>query len=528
MVVFVKRFSGLFSIMLIIAAVFAIGACSKKNDKDIIDAATKYIEAMAGGDMQYIRRASLNATAEEIDNIKSRLDVQGGNDTVLKAIQGTVTYTVDEDSLKAGGDEASVDVVFEMADWESIAKDPEAYKDADTYAKAIKETDKKISVSMTLELEQNEEKAWKVANYVEVTRKFYDAWTVAKAPVAPGDMVEQINWRYASSTTGTVKYINTDKIECDLDMTAEFGDKPVYYEVAHGGNIIYKSDLAKESLYGIYKSDSGNLEDGDYTFFFYDENAQLIIAATCTVTNESGMEYTVAANSSSRAEIHDKDRVDYIRWWWYDKQDDGVTYVNTMMLCMEVKLKSGFDNLECYFTFERDGKKVFTSKVATEHTCYMITLDEGVPVDANNYLAGGEYKVTMYDKDGNPMASDICKVEGGDISGRDEIVKPSDVVSTFWFGTDDMNKTYTSPEKIELDLLLDSDSAGASVYYEVSYGGKVIYKSMVSGKSFEGVFMSTFEGAVTDGNGHLAAGEYTISFYAVDDSLILTDTCTVK
>ncbi len=527
----VRRISRIVPVMLILAVVLTAGACSRRNDNDIIKAASKYAEALSGGDMQYIRRGSLDATAEEIDNIKSRLDVNDNRGKVIKTIQEGITFEVDEDSVTSDGSEASVKVVFSIPDWESLAKDKEAFKDAESYANAIGKTDKKIEVDIELEFEQDENEAWKVANYVEAARKFCDAWTDVKVPVSAADMVEQVNWKYASSTSGIVKYHNTDKIECDILMAPEFGDRPVYYEVSHDGKTVFKSELSPDSLKGIYKSDSGNLADGDYSFFFYDEDGNLIVTATCTVASRSDpgtVTVTSSDNASSRAEIMDKDRVDYICWWWYDKEDDGVTYVNTVMLCMEVKLKSGFESTECYFEVEYNGTKVFTSKPSFVQTFYLLSLDEGVPVDPENHLAKGEYKVTMFDMDGNAMASDICKVEGGDIDGREEAVTPSDVVSTYWFGSGSSDKTYTDADKIELDLLLDTDSAGASVYYEVSYGGKVVYKSMTSGKSFQGVFTSAYDGATADGNGKLAKGEYTISFYAFDGSFIIADTCTVK
>ena len=110
---------------------------------------------------------------------------------------------------------------------------------------------------------------------------------------------------------------------------------------------------------------------------------------------------------------------------------------------------------------------------------------------------------------------------------------PENIDGAVWYRTDDPNgytpmgegAVYTATDSIEFDLSFDTARYDYSaVYYSVTTGGDVVYTSPAGG--FIGIYGEE-QGAEFDFDGHIAQGDYTISFFGANGTLICSDTCTV-
>ena len=107
------------------------------------------------------------------------------------------------------------------------------------------------------------------------------------------------------------------------------------------------------------------------------------------------------------------------------------------------------------------------------------------------------------------------------------------VESGVWYRTDDPagftnageGAVYTDTDSIEFDLSFDTSRYDYSdVYYSVTIGGDVVFTSAPG--TFTGIYGEE-QGAEFDFSGYIAQGDYTISFFGANGTLICSDTCTV-
>ena len=103
------------------------------------------------------------------------------------------------------------------------------------------------------------------------------------------------------------------------------------------------------------------------------------------------------------------------------------------------------------------------------------------------------------------------------------------VTGVNWFGCDWNygDSYYTNTTYIDVDLAFDwsTDIDYSGIYYTVEYQGQELYRET---GDYMGYFYSSTPGAPTDETGYyLAAGEYTITFYDADDSIIWSGVATV-
>ena len=532
-----RSFRVITSCLLIMAAAFALFGCKSSSEAGLTDAVKKYSEALIKGDTNNLRRASLDMSSSQYNDLKEKLDLTGDAAKIRSALEETITYTIDEDSIEVDGDEAKADVVFGMADWEKLTQDETAFATVDSYVAAIKAASDRKEVRVTLELKKADD-AWKVSNHSEAADKFYGSWLNAKAPSKPEDVVKTVEWHRADYNDGIVRYTDASSLECVLLLNDGNDDLEVYCEVYYKDQMVYKTPAEKGRLkvtYGTAQAGSnvtseGHLAEGDYSFWFYNGDGVKIAIANCTVSVNEQVDISVAATASSKAVINQTDIVKEIRWWWFDSQSDMVTYNKPTMIDMEIRLNDGYDQFMCYYTVEYEGQLVYKSALGDNASNgFYLSLYDGAIVDDEGYLAGGTYKITYYDSQDKELASDYCNVTAGAPAGSGITATSDNIVSTLWMGTDSGSKNeYTDTDRIDFEMLLDSNARGAQVYYEVRRDGELIYTSVVSSKASSGVFEISYPGAMVSDKGHLLAGSYEITFYTNRGVKLVSDSCTVK
>lgn len=142
-------------------------------------------------------------------------------------------------------------------------------------------------------------------------------------------------------------------------------------------------------------------------------------------------------------------------------------------------------------------------------------------------LAAGEYRVTFYSEGGDVLCTDSVTVS---VATRNMITS-ADVTGVIWYGTDNGSVSgaeeavYTDTDSLDLQLVYDQAMCDVSgVYCVVTLGGDALYTSPAgSGHCIYGIE----EGAETYYNGHMAQGDYTITFFNNSGEVIASASCSV-
>lgn len=146
--------------------------------EDIVAAADVFAQALISRDAKEIAKLSTaDSDAEDIYNAKfNTSDCTDKEAAFIEAVAGTLTYKIDEDSVDTERDEATVDVVFAMADYEDALGDG-TYKSIDDAVDTLEACTKTRKVTVTFEF-VSEGGAWLISNaedddYMEIF-DFYD------------------------------------------------------------------------------------------------------------------------------------------------------------------------------------------------------------------------------------------------------------------------------------------------------------------------------------------------------------------
>ena len=516
-----------------------LAGCFDSHKKVILENADKYASALVDCSIKSIRKQSLDIEDDFVDDLTEKLNWSGDDGEVYDAIKEKITYEVDEDSYELGKkkDEASVDVVFTIVDWESIQDDEDAYEDLDSYLDAIEDSEGTTEVTVTLEFELDGDD-WLVANYEEACDDFYDSWLAAQAPINYEDMVDHTTWYYETSEDGdTVIYNNADRIDLDISFTTEFYGQECYYEVAFNGTKVYTSETSSNSREGYFRTsddgatvtDSGHLAPGEYTITFYHPNGTQLASGTCTVTEEAAS--IASGDTSPDVEIYDAARVERLKWYYPTSRTNGITDEDTSTIDLDIWFTSNNYGMDCYYEVYFNGSKIYTSETSSSsREGYFRTSYDGASADESGNLAAGEYQIIFYDAQGVRLASDKCTVVGGGAASTVTPLTPADVDHTYWYFADDRtdgHARYDSTTSIDCDVSFVTGRSGLRCYYTVERDGTLVYTSDVSSSSYEGYYRASYDGAATTDSGDLVAGEYRITWFSPDGTQIAQDSCTV-
>lgn len=196
---------------------------------------------------------------------------------------------------------------------------------------------------------------------------------------------------------------------------------------------------------------------------------------------------------------------------WYNSSNGVYTnadYINFWGQFSDV----GSSDINIYFTVERDGVLIHTSDIVHSGDYYYRATDD--PDSESGCLPAGTYTITCYQENGTQIATGTCTV----IFDVNSAPNATDYFSyESWYGSysiqNDGTVIYTDATYLDLDLHTTSTVEG---YYTIEYYGVVIYTSEVEVSTwFEGYYNEYHCGDayVTEDNGYIPSGEYTISFY---------------
>ncbi|MCR5060804.1 MAG: hypothetical protein K6A80_07225 [Saccharofermentans sp.] len=525
-----------------VSMVLPLAGCMDKNKPVIIENADSYAASLIDMSAKSLRKASVEDDDDFFADLSEDFDdwTSGDDGEVFEAIKDKITYEVDEDSYQLGKkkDEASIDVVFHVVDWESLEDDEDAYEDIDTYLDAIEGSEEMEDVTITFEFELDGDD-WLVANFEEICDDFYGSFNGASAPVDYTAMVDRTTWYYTTSEdNGVIVYNNAEKIDLDIYLALGFEGSEVYYTVKYNGSVVYTSETSSSSREGYFRTsfdgatvtDDGHLAPGEYTITFFAENGTQIAEGTCTVT-ESDVTAGDLGDTSPALEVYDRARVERLKWYYADDRTNGITYSDTTYIDLDIWFKGSNSGMDCYYEVLYNGTKVYTSDTSSSsREGYFRTSYVGATTDANGNLAAGEYTIIFYDAQGTRLASDKCTVTGGAAAASTEPLTPDDVERVHWYFADSSDNdviVYNSADTIDLDISFRNGRSGSAVYYTVEYNGTLVYTSPTEPGSYTGYFRSSYDGAVTNASGNLAAGEYKITFYSPENVELASSTCTV-
>lgn len=150
------------------ALVLSLSACMFAGPKkeDVLQAADTFAQVLISRDAEQIAELTVEGAGSDAeDTLNEMLNTSGYTDNdaaYIDAVADTLTYKIDEDSFDAEKDEASVDVTFEMTDYEA-ALDGSTYTSIDEVVEALEACSKTRKVTVTFEF-ANEDGKWLVSN----------------------------------------------------------------------------------------------------------------------------------------------------------------------------------------------------------------------------------------------------------------------------------------------------------------------------------------------------------------------------
>ena len=412
----------LLAAVLSVSMLTALTGCSDKDDEGVLKAAEDYATAVSGVNVSDIAGLMVGGADIEsvIEDCVTGADYNTTDDwaDIVSAIEGTITYEINSESVTSSKKEASgsVSITWTLVDSDAVYDQiSEEGGDADDFIAALQAEDaEKVQIEQTLNLVLEEE-TWLIddenANDLLDVYSFYaDAVDyVFESPLM--EYISEDYWYYSDDSV----YTNVDRIELDI-ITTDEGEEVEFnftYEYYLNGELIYTSDEWTdeghwiEAYYGPYYDDAalvnenGNLIDGEYRCIIYDLNGIVIADNTCTVLTA---EYPEA----------DASMIDDVVWYWTDHDD---VYVDEDAIELDIIPASDAQDALWHFYYEiyLDGELIYTSEDCEDQgawiEAYYNAWYEGSHITDDGYLVPGEYTCIIYDMGGNELAQSTCTVE---------------------------------------------------------------------------------------------------------------------
>jgi len=150
------------SVFLTGSILFSLAGCLDfgGGKKAVLEAAEVLASDMAAADADaLIKNSTLSKKSDEAVALAALLDdllYSEDQSAFFKAVEGTIEYEIDEDSVSVSKGEGSVDIIFTIADYASVLDD--VYTDIDELTSAVKKADTE-EIKFTAEFVQ-EDKEW--------------------------------------------------------------------------------------------------------------------------------------------------------------------------------------------------------------------------------------------------------------------------------------------------------------------------------------------------------------------------------
>ena len=247
------------SVIMAGALLLSLTSCLElgNSKKAILEAAETFAENVAGADAAVLIKASgLDKKSKEATELTETLSTDGKTDedkAFYEAVEKTIEYEIDEESYTNKKGEASVDIVFTIADYEEVLKTE--YTKIEDLTAAVKKADTK-EIKFTAEFVKNDDKEWIVENVG--SKKFMKIYEYRNQEVKLALTAEMITGfidRNMSSfwLADDGKYKNTLFIEYNYYFKSEvldYKDRGVklYFKLLKDGSEVFKG---AEEAFGV-------------------------------------------------------------------------------------------------------------------------------------------------------------------------------------------------------------------------------------------------------------------------------------
>ncbi len=288
------------------AVVFSMTGCSNlpfggAKTEDIIDAGEAFAKAAASCDLGKMGKVSGDKFKKDTEDWEVLLDFTEGDvydanaAQFTAAVADTIAYEIDEESAEASKDEASLDVVFTIADYAPIIEDEEI-TDIDTMIAALGDADTN-EIEQTIEFEKNDDGDWVVTNYEDIMNdlyKFTDT-TAIEFPVDYAECVQDIWWNgdeltSESSDHLTANFTNCTDFNCTVTLDSDRCDSSLVSSTVEYNGQVVNSENTNIGMYATWYSNA-ELDDteqylaaGTYTITFYDPDGNPFLTVSAVVT----------------------------------------------------------------------------------------------------------------------------------------------------------------------------------------------------------------------------------------------------
>ena len=414
------------------------------NKKAVIEAAESLASNMAAADAsKLIKNSTLNKKSDEAMALTELLsDDMCSDDEIAfyNAVEKTIEYEIDEDSVNVDKESASVNIIFTIADYSNVLL--EDFKDINELTSAIKKADT-TTVKFTAEFAK-EDKEWIPDNVA--SKKFMKLYDYRNAEISfslSADLIagfidknESGFWIYDDGN-GTDKYVDTTFIEYDYYFVPEVYDyadrgEIIYFLLKKDGQTIYTGpDMTfGDTTYLACRVDGDLIgldflsffEDGSYTIELYyrGANGDELIDSNTVAVEKSVIPVVTGGTDPTGALLdgegeyyafYDQNFRNYVisaEWFDYDEYlIDDETYssdVETIAFSLEVKstctmaVDYGF-----YYTDKEDENSIGE---ALENPVYSNTITPtsytngtfyDIDYDVNGQAAPGYYMFVLYE-----------------------------------------------------------------------------------------------------------------------------------
>lgn len=424
------------------------------SKKAVLEAAETLAEDMVSADADaLIKNSTLDKKSKEGEALKELLGKDNYDEDHLeffKAVEGTIEYEIDEESLVVEKETASVDIVFTIVDYAKVLEDE--FTDIDELTKAIKDGKTK-ELTITVEFAKVD-KEWIPDNVGDKKfNKLYDYRSAEFQLALTGDMIADM---IDTSTSGfwlsyDGVYTDTDFIEYDLYFNSEVYDYydryvSLYYEFEKDGSVIYSSGYYTlgestliecivwvDSTYDYSKEEV--FDEGTYYVYVYTSDGECILSDSVIVeksdptpTPSGSGGYTGTFDGEYEYfQFTDMDfRDDYVlaaEWFDYDgyMTDDSTYSTDVYTLAFSWQVTDDcYEYLEYNYYYspsadEDDLDAALSSPVYT-NTIYPTTYANGVFYDFDYDVYGsaepGYYIIIVnYASSGDAIFLGLCEVK---------------------------------------------------------------------------------------------------------------------
>ncbi len=392
------------------------------NKKEIVEAADTFASALlkqdAGKIVKLTNEKKDSDAAEALEVLFDESMYSDEQNEFNKAVADTITYEVDEESVEVDKEEASVEVVFTMVDYEKALKDD--YSDIDEVLDLIGDCDDTKEVTITFEFEKDDDE-WLLTNLKDKGfGKLFDYCSYEL------DIMGELFDMFSYSETVAGDWYVDSWFYFDEDITDYSG--LIFYDVYYNGSVILSGQTAEvydTFFYCAYEdSDYNNLPAGDY---YFSVECNGTVTTSDTVTVEETVAPTSSGSGSSGVDYnYDVDGLgelaDYVVAvdWWDD--DGNYSYSDTPAIEYDVYFTSDitYDQIMgiTFNVYDEDGNLLVEGEsIASNRT----NIDDSVSEDGYYFIyvgylpeAGnvepGVYYIEVCNPDGSTLLYDYCSV----------------------------------------------------------------------------------------------------------------------